>query len=57
MIILFNEIAHLRVSAHCLIRRDGEIVQYVPLRHERGMLGFPSIKGERNAMIFRLVLS
>ncbi|SUG49441.1 anhydro-N-acetylmuramyl-tripeptide amidase AmpD [Salmonella enterica subsp. arizonae] len=26
----FAEIAHLRVSAHCLIRRDGEIVQYVP---------------------------
>ena len=23
----FAEIAHLRVSAHCLIRRDGEIVQ------------------------------
>ena len=27
----FAEIAHLRVSAHCLIRRDGEVVQYVPL--------------------------
>ena len=26
----FAHIAHLRVSAHCLIRRDGEIVQYVP---------------------------
>jgi len=26
----FAGIAHLRVSAHCLIRRDGEIVQYVP---------------------------
>ncbi|CDG20353.1 1,6-anhydro-N-acetylmuramyl-L-alanine amidase AmpD [Xenorhabdus poinarii G6] len=26
----FDEIKHLRVSAHCLIRRDGEIVQYVP---------------------------
>jgi len=26
----FEGIAHLRVSAHCLIRRDGEIVQYVP---------------------------
>lgn len=26
----FADIAHLRVSAHCLIRRDGEIVQYVP---------------------------
>ncbi len=26
----FADIHHLRVSAHCLIRRDGEIVQYVP---------------------------
>jgi AmpD protein len=27
----FREIAHQRVSSHALIRRDGEIVQYVPL--------------------------
>ncbi len=26
----FEEIAHLRVSAHLLIRRDGELVQFVP---------------------------
>ncbi|CCV31078.1 putative signalling protein in beta-lactamaseregulation [Yersinia enterocolitica (type O:9) str. YE212/02] len=26
----FTDIVHLRVSAHCLIRRDGEIIQYVP---------------------------
>lgn len=26
----FEEIKHLRISAHCLIRRDGEIIQYVP---------------------------
>jgi len=30
----FAQIAHLRVSAHALIRRDGEVVQYVPF-HER----------------------
>ncbi len=30
----FAEIARLRVSAHLLIRRDGEVVQYVPF-HER----------------------
>ncbi|MEX2575149.1 MAG: 1,6-anhydro-N-acetylmuramyl-L-alanine amidase AmpD [Halofilum sp. (in: g-proteobacteria)] len=30
----FSEIAALRVSAHLLIRRDGEVVQYVPF-HER----------------------
>ena len=28
----FAEIAHLRVSAHCLIRRDGEIVQLCSFR-------------------------
>lgn len=27
----FSEIAHLAVSSHLLIRRDGELVQYVPL--------------------------
>ena len=26
----FSSIAHLRVSAHTLIRRDGQLVQYVP---------------------------
>ncbi|MBE0488829.1 MAG: 1,6-anhydro-N-acetylmuramyl-L-alanine amidase AmpD [Halomonas sp.] len=30
----FGEIAHLRVSAHLLIRRDGECVQFVPF-HRR----------------------
>lgn len=29
----FAEIAHLRVSSHLLIRRDGELVQYVPFHH------------------------
>ncbi len=27
----FTEMAHLKVSSHLLIRRDGELVQYVPL--------------------------
>lgn len=27
----FREIAHLRVSSHFLIRRDGELVQFVPV--------------------------
>ncbi|MDH3317128.1 MAG: 1,6-anhydro-N-acetylmuramyl-L-alanine amidase AmpD [Gammaproteobacteria bacterium] len=29
----FAEICHLEVSAHLLIRRDGELVQFVPLTH------------------------
>jgi AmpD protein len=28
----FSEIAHLKVSSHLLIRRDGGVVQYVPFR-------------------------
>lgn len=28
----FSEIAHLQVSSHLLVRRDGELVQYVPLQ-------------------------
>jgi len=30
----FEEISELKVSAHCLIRRSGEIIQYVPF-HQR----------------------
>lgn len=37
----FAAIAHLRVSAHLLIRRDGGIVQYVPF-HERAWHAGPS---------------
>ncbi|HEY8509655.1 MAG TPA: 1,6-anhydro-N-acetylmuramyl-L-alanine amidase AmpD [Steroidobacteraceae bacterium] len=37
----FREIAGLRVSAHALIRRDGEIVQYVPF-NERAWHAGPS---------------
>lgn len=44
----FAEIAHLRVSAHALIRRDGELVQYVPL-HQRawhaGQSCFTGVEG------------
>lgn len=28
----FKEISHLKVSSHLLVRRDGEVVQYVPLQ-------------------------
>ncbi len=30
----FEEISHLKVSAHILIRRDGEVIQFVPF-HQR----------------------
>lgn len=37
----FAEVAHRRVSAHLLIRREGELVQYVPF-HERAWHAGPS---------------
>lgn len=53
----FAEIAHLRVSAHCLIRRDGEVVQYVLLISEPGMLACRCIRGASGAMISLLELN
>jgi N-acetyl-anhydromuramoyl-L-alanine amidase len=42
----FAEIAHLRVSAHVLIRRDGKLVQYVPFTQRAWHAGV-SCFGER----------
>ncbi len=54
----FAGIAHLRVSAHCLIRRDGEIVQYVPFDKRAWHAGVSSYHGrERCNDFFRSVLS
>jgi len=41
----FAEIAHLRVSAHCLIRRNGEIVQYVPFHLRAWHAGVSRYRG------------
>ncbi|WP_034945697.1 1,6-anhydro-N-acetylmuramyl-L-alanine amidase AmpD [Erwinia oleae] len=41
----FAAIAALRVSAHCLIRRDGEIVQYVPFHLRAWHAGVSSYQG------------
>lgn len=41
----FQEIAALRVSAHALIRRDGELVQYVPLGKRAWHAGSSSFCG------------
>jgi len=41
----FREIAQLRVSAHALIRRDGEIVQYVPFGERAWHAGVSSWRG------------
>ncbi|MFC5706147.1 1,6-anhydro-N-acetylmuramyl-L-alanine amidase AmpD [Aeromonas eucrenophila] len=41
----FSEIHQLRVSAHCLIRRDGELVQYVPFGARAWHAGVSSWEG------------
>lgn len=53
----FAGIAHLRVSAHCLIRRDGEIVQYVPFDKRAWHAGVSSYQAVNAVMISQLVLS
>lgn len=41
----FAEIAHLRVSAHLLIRRDGELLQFVPFHQRAWHAGVSSFEG------------
>lgn len=41
----FQDICHLKVSAHILIRRDGEIVQYVPFYRRAWHAGESSFLG------------
>lgn len=43
----FRTLAGLRVSAHLLIRRDGELVQYVPLHRRAWHAGESEFKGRR----------
>ncbi|RJX70733.1 1,6-anhydro-N-acetylmuramyl-L-alanine amidase AmpD [Vibrio sinensis] len=41
----FNVIASMTVSAHCLIRRDGEVVQFVPFSARAWHAGVSSFAG------------
>ena len=50
----FADIAHLRVSAHCLIRRDGEIVQYVPFDKRAWHAGVSSYHGRERCNDFSI---
>lgn len=50
----FAEIAHLRVSAHCLIRRDGEVVQYVPFDKRAWHAGVSMYQGRERCNDFSL---
>ena len=41
----FAEINHLRVSSHVLIRRDGEVIQYVPFHKRAWHAGISNYQG------------
>lgn len=43
----FRGIAEMRVSSHLLIRRDGDLIQYVPLHLRAWHAGESSFKGRR----------
>ncbi|MDX7986581.1 1,6-anhydro-N-acetylmuramyl-L-alanine amidase AmpD [Xenorhabdus sp. 12] len=50
----FDEIKHLRVSAHCLIRRNGEVVQYVPFNKRAWHAGVSSYCGREKCNDFSI---
>ena len=50
----FAEIAHLRVSAHLLITRDGAITQYVPFRCKAWHAGKSVFSGRENCNDFSI---
>ncbi|WP_042861055.1 1,6-anhydro-N-acetylmuramyl-L-alanine amidase AmpD [Dickeya sp. NCPPB 3274] len=50
----FASICHLRVSAHCLIRRDGEIVQYVAFGQRAWHAGVSQFEGRERCNDFAI---
>jgi AmpD protein len=50
----FRDIAHLRVSAHFLIRRDGEPVQFVPLERRAWHAGVSAWRGRSRCNDFSI---
>lgn len=50
----FAEIAHLRVSAHCVIWRDGQIWQYVPFDKRAWHAGISSFDGREQCNDFSI---
>lgn len=50
----FAEIAHLRVSAHLLIRRDGSMTQYVPFNMKAWHAGQSEYQGRGNCNDFSI---
>lgn len=50
----FDKINHLRVSAHALIQRDGEIVQYVPFHQRAWHAGVSNYCGRESCNDFSI---
>jgi len=50
----FAEIAHVRVSAHLLIRRDGSVTQYVPFHLRAWHAGVSSFDGRAGCNDFSI---
>lgn len=50
----FAEIVGLKVSSHCLIRRDGEIVQYVPFNKRAWHAGDSCFEGREDCNDFSI---
>ena len=50
----FEEIAGLKVSAHVLIRRDGEMIQYVPFNKRAWHAGKSCFLGDENCNDFSI---
>lgn len=50
----FAQVAHLRVSAHFLVRRDAEIVQFVPVERRAWHAGVSSWRGRSRCNDFSI---
>lgn len=50
----FEEIYQLRVSAHCLIRRDGEVIQFVPFTKRAWHAGVSCFQGQTKCNDFSI---
>lgn len=50
----FQEIAHLKVSSHLLIRRDGELLQFVPFHKRAWHAGESQYLGKNNCNDFSI---
>lgn len=50
----FEEIAHLKVSSHVLIRRDGEVIQFVPFDKRAWHAGQSIFQGRENCNDFSI---